>query len=253
MNKIIKLSANIAIIFLMCGFVSAAEQYSEKRSRSAPTLSTSADDITQVKRVASWPQLPEKTSYTQEYERRMAEIKRDTIFQREELARKRKLAHKESESGVFSNIEEVDRDITSFLIFVFSAFNTYQAIQLLTIPELAIGALGLCGSTCLSLNKIHNIDDEHQKKYGKNIGERKQPIPSFWYQTQYVYYGVLGALFCASLMNYLDHSRLAYFLALGSFNAMLSSSLMAFLNLFSITKGDAKAPFTILSPNLNKY
>ncbi|MEI6627975.1 MAG: hypothetical protein WCN27_01015, partial [Alphaproteobacteria bacterium] len=161
----------------------------DKRSHSATTLSTSADDVTQVKRSASWPQLQPQLSYNQQ----MALVIKDTMFQREKLEEDRKRNHKVSESGLFSNTEETDKDITCSLIFLLSAFNIYQSFQSLTIPEFGLGVLGLYGLTCLSIRQVHNADNEHQKKFGVEFGrERKEPVPSFWYQTQYVYYGVLG-------------------------------------------------------------
>lgn len=253
MNKTFKFFINAAILFLMCAFVSAAEQ----RSHSAPALDHVDNVVATVKRAASWPQLPEKSSYA----RRMAEIERDTLFHREKSQVEHEHNHRETKFGLISNMEEVDRDVTCYLIFLASAFNVYQTFQSLAISEFGIGILGLCCSTYLSLKLINKADEAHSKKFGTEFNKpcrvsvmvqgepvmvREEPVPTFWYQTQYVYYGVLGALFCASLMNYLDHSRLAYFLALGSFNAMLSSGLMALLNSFSMTKGDSKVPFPML-------
>ena len=105
----------------------------------------------------------------------------------------------------------------------------------------------MCGLTCLSIRQVHKADNEHQKKFGVEFGrERKEPVPSFWYQSQYVYYGVLGALFCASLINLSEHGRLAYLITLGCFNGMLSTCAMTFLNAFSITKGEDEIPFPVL-------
>lgn len=257
MNKIIKFSTIIAFIFLENALFSVAEHH----SHSAPDLDTHVDDVTHVKRAASWPQLPERNGYAQEYARRMAEIERDTIFQRKKLQVEHEHNHKETKFGLISNIGEVDRDVTCYLIFLVSAFNVYQTFQSLAISEFGIGILGLCCSTYLSLKLINKADDARYGKFekepnklrmvrvmvqGEPVMVREEPVPSFWYQTQYVYYGVLGALFSASLINYLDHSRLAYLITLGCFNGMLSTCAMTFLNAFSITKGEDEIPFPVL-------
>lgn len=178
----------------------------------------------------------------------MAIIAEDTMHQRKELEEERKRNHKLSEAGLFSNMEETDRDITCSLIFLLSAFNVYRSLQLLTVPEFGLGILGLCGFACLSIKKIYTVDGAHQKKFGVEHGSRgrKEPVPSFWYQSQYVYYGVLGALFCASLINLLESGRLAYLITLGCFNGMLSTCAMTFLNAFSIMNGEDEIPFPML-------
>ncbi len=156
MNKFYKILIELVIIFLADNLFSA-----EKHSHSAPDLGHPTDTVISLRKSASCSQLPRPS-----YEQQMAIVVKDTMLQREKLVEDRKKNHKLSESGLFANMEEIDRDITCSLIFLLSAFNVYQSFQSLTIPEFGIGILGLCGLTCLSIKQIHKADDEHQKKFG---------------------------------------------------------------------------------------
>ena len=91
MNKFYKIFIQLVIIFLENALFSVAEH----RSHSAPDLDHVDNVVATVKRAASWPQLPERNGYAQEYARRMAEIERDTIFQREKLQVEHERNHKE--------------------------------------------------------------------------------------------------------------------------------------------------------------
>ena len=135
-----------------------------------------------------------------------------------------KKKHLRAETGFFTNSEFDDMHITFGLITALSALNVCQSFRSLGFLEFAVGIVGLCALSHLTLKLINNISDKHQERLGVRAitnSTQARPLPSFWYQSQHVHYGVLAVLISSTgLLNILDYKRVAYIATLYCFNIM---------------------------------